>query len=319
MTRLLRLTLLAICLWLLRAPQAQAAEVYIATDMYHNTGRREQYCSYSSNTVEPCWRASQAEGWWAGHMVFGPYATDIPVGDNIAEWTLGFPAGSDLMVSLEVFDFTQNSYLAERDVNFSEIPAGRSGKIKVPFVNPRAGDQLEFRVFWYGIGTVDVFHTEVVGSPDAVASYIMNPPVQQVGTIFHQRGRPAGSDWSANPSMDTAGHLSYGPYVSFGKAHKYTALFKLKIDNNTKDNANVAFIEVRSSATGAQLATRALTRKSFTSANEYNYFPLQFYVDGFVPQKTDPLEFRVYWYANNTLTQTTLVVHDWGIGYDPLF
>jgi hypothetical protein len=79
------------------------------------------------------------------------------------------------------------------------------------------------------------------------------------------------------------------------------------------------YIEVRDATTGAQLATRTLTRKSFTSANAYNYFPLQFYVDGFIPQQTDPLEFRVYWYANNTMTQTTLVVHDWGIGYDPLF
>lgn len=119
--------------------------------------------------------------------------------------------------------------------------------------------------------------------------------------------------------MDTNGYLSYGPYVTFGKAHKLTALFKLKIDDNTKDNASVATIEVRSATTGAQLAARALTRQSFTTVNGYNYFPLQFYVDGFIPQQTDPLEFRVYWYANNTMTQTTLVVHDWGIGYDPLF
>jgi hypothetical protein len=319
MTRFLLLTLLASCLWLFPSQKAKAAEVYVATNMYHNTGRQEPYCPYSSNTVETCWRASQAEGWRSGHMVFGPYATDIPVGDNIAEWTLGFPAGSGTMVQLQVYDYTLDTILAARDVAFNEVPAGTSGKIKVPFVNLQAGDKLEFRVYWNGVGTADVFHTEVVGSLDVIASYIMNPPVQQVGTIFHQRGRPAGSDWSANPSMDTAGHLSYGPYVSFGKAHKMTALFKLKIDDNTKDNANVAIIEVRDATTAAQLAVRVLTRKSFTSANAYNYFPLQFYVDGFIPQKTNPLEFRVYWYANSTMTQTTLVVHDWGIGYDPLF
>ena len=43
MTRMLRLTLLAMCLRLLHAPTAQAAEVYIATDMYHDT--------YANNTM----------------------------------------------------------------------------------------------------------------------------------------------------------------------------------------------------------------------------------------------------------------------------
>ncbi len=312
MLRHLLMVLVVAAAVILPPGRAHASSTYFATDMYHNTGRYESYCRYSSNTVSACWRAAQAEHQPPQHVVFGPYATNIPAGDNIAEYTMGFPAGSGLMATVDVNDATTHTVLASRDVQYSEFVAGKSNKVKLPFVNAHPGNLLEFRVKWPGVGTIDVFHIVVVGSADVIASYAMS-------SVPHQRGRADGQDWSVNGVMDTAGYMTYGPYAQLPKAHKMTALFKLMVDNNTYDNSPAATIEVRDYDSGQLLATRTITRLEFSAPNVYNYFPLQFYEDGWIPQLTGRLEFRVYWQAKVGLKQTTLVVHDWGVGSDPLF
>jgi hypothetical protein len=311
MIRHLLKLLLVLAAIVLPSRKAEAA-VYFAADMYHNTGRVANDCRYSSNTLRTCWRASQAEGHRLAHMVFGPYTTNTPVGDNIAEFTLGFPTGSGTMVVLDVYDPIHNRVLAEKAVKYSDFTAGTSNKVKLGFFNDSASNVLEFRVGWLGMGTVEVFHVDVVGSPDVIGTYTM-------AQMYHQRGRASGADWSVSNAMDTAGYISFGPYQRFPYVHKLTALFKLMVDNNVLDNSDVVRIEVRSYDTGAVLATRTITRKEFSAPNVYNYFPLQFYQDGPYGQVGTQLEFRSYWYARGNMWQSTVTVHDWGIGQDPLF
>jgi hypothetical protein len=289
--------------------KAEAA-VYFAADLYHNTGRLANDCRYAPNTVRTCWKASQAEGHRLDHMVFGPYTTTTPVGDNIAEFTMGFPAGSGTMAVVDVYDPIQGRVLAEKAVKYSDFTAGTSNKVKLGFWNDAASNTLEFRVLWWGVGTAEVFHIDVVGSTNAIGTYTMSQ-------MYHQRGRASGTDWTVS-SGDLAGHMTFGPYQRFPNVHKLTALFKLMVDNNVYDNSDAVKIEVRSFDTGQVLATRTITRKEFSAPHVYNYFPLQFYQEGTFGEVGSRLEFRTYWFAKVGMWQSTVTVHDWGVGRDPL-
>jgi hypothetical protein len=306
--------ILAFPLLLLQATKSHAVQVYHATDsnLGHSGGRKDDHCQYYPSWVMPCWTASSAAGDAQGMVLYGQYVTNLPAGDNIAEFTLGFPSGSGNMAQVEVYDFTSNRYLAKKVVKYTDFIAGQNNKVSIGFNNDIPGHALEFRVYWFGVGRIDIYHVVVAGQYDVRQTFYMDQ-------LSHLRGRFEGSDYSCNVAMDEAGTMTFGPYVNFVKARKYTALFKLLVDNNTANNAQVATIEVYNYDLKQVLATKTITRMEFTAPWTYNYFPLKFYTPGHFDEPTGRIEFRVFWKDASYMKQTALAVHDWGVGFDPQF
>lgn len=117
-------------------------------------------------------------------------------------------------------------------------------------------------------------------------------------SFSHNVGRVASGCCEANTAKDKPGHLAYGPYVTGISTGSKVASFRLKIDNNTAENYNVATIDVYDATTGKALASRTITRMEFVAANTYQEFQL-----GFTnPNSTHKLEFRVYYCGNSALS-----------------
>ena len=79
----------------------------------------------------------------------------------------------------------------------------------------------------------------------------------------------------------------FGPYQPLGRG-KYRATFRLKINSNAGDSP-VAEIDVSARHGGKRLALRQLTAKDFRQADEYQDFPLDFYL----LQDENEIEFRI--------------------------
>ncbi|WP_233261526.1 GxGYxYP domain-containing protein [Vitiosangium sp. GDMCC 1.1324] len=93
-------------------------------------------------------------------LVYGPYATNIPTGNNTAFFNLlidNNTANNDVMVTVDVRDNTTGTVLAQRDITRTEFksPSTFIG-FDLPFNNPVAGHGLEFRVYWYGRAYIKV-------------------------------------------------------------------------------------------------------------------------------------------------------------------
>ena len=96
------------------------------------------------------------------HMLFGPYATDLPAGAMEAIFHLMIdvpaPAGvaDDVVVTLDIFDATKGEILAARVILREEFDEGWVNKaFALPFVADE-GAILEFRVFWHATSYVNV-------------------------------------------------------------------------------------------------------------------------------------------------------------------
>ncbi|UKS28310.1 hypothetical protein LOZ80_05070 [Paenibacillus sp. HWE-109] len=89
-------------------------------------------------------------------MIYGPYATDIPVGINTAFFELAVDnntANNNAIVRIDVRDNTNGQTLAARDVTRMEWNSNDSNRLQnfnLTFNNTNAGHALEFRVYWYG-------------------------------------------------------------------------------------------------------------------------------------------------------------------------
>lgn len=134
-------------------------------------------------------------------------------------------------------------------------------------------------------------------------------------------GEPDRDDqaWSANVIQDDAGWLTYGPYYKKFPPGRMHATFRLKIDNNTADNAKVVELDVYDSTLKKSLKTRIVRRRDFESTSDYNEFHLNFTV----PDWRHEIEFRTKWHDRAYIKQDAVMVnsgyhneHYWG---DPNF
>jgi 1-phosphatidylinositol phosphodiesterase len=115
--------------------------------------------------------------------------------------------------------------------------------------------------------------------------------------VSHATGRNDGDGWLCQCNIDSANlYMVYGPYATNIPAGQNRAYFRMKVDNNTADNNNVAEIDVRDATTGNVLVSQNITRQQFTAASTYQTFCL-FYNE----TAGDSLEFRVYWYGTSYL------------------
>lgn len=103
---------------------------------------------------------AEAGGWAAhvgiaqGHMTYGPYATDISTGSNVAVWKMMIDvvdgAPEDRVVTIDVYDATAGEILAIRRVNRREWLADFTYQMfELPFEFDVAseGHAIEFRTY----------------------------------------------------------------------------------------------------------------------------------------------------------------------------
>jgi hypothetical protein len=113
-------------------------------------------------------------------------------------------------------------------------------------------------------------------------------------SVGHGTGRNDGDGWLCQTGIDEANrHMIYGPYDTSVPAGPGTAVFKMKIDNNSADNLPQVSIDVYDATTGTALASQDITRQQFTTAGQYQEFTLPYNNS----TAGHALEFRVYWYG----------------------
>jgi hypothetical protein len=113
------------------------------------------------------------------------------------------------------------------------------------------------------------------------------------GSAFmHGTGHLDGDGWLCQTGKDEPNkHMIYGPYDASLPAGGNTAHFRMKIDDNTADDARQVTIDVRDATTGDVLASKDITRKQFTVAGDWVDFALPFKI----PALGHSIEMRVYW------------------------
>jgi len=91
------------------------SRMWEAEDLYHQIGRSDDD-GWSANTTQDN----------AGFLIYGPYVTDIPVGENIAVFKAKIDNNSadDLVVmTLEVYDATADTIIASRQITRTQFAA----------------------------------------------------------------------------------------------------------------------------------------------------------------------------------------------------
>lgn len=117
-------------------------KLYSATgsQLYHNVGRAESD-GWSANTAADS----------AGHMIYGPYATDIPGGRREVIFKMledNNTANNDTVVILDVYDATAGQVLTSASVTRMQFLKANCWDVFNLSFNNTAGHSLEFRVWW---------------------------------------------------------------------------------------------------------------------------------------------------------------------------
>ena len=113
-------------------------------------------------------------------------------------------------------------------------------------------------------------------------------------SLGHGTGHLDGDGWLCQVGVDApAKHMIYGPYDASLPAGGNTARFRMKIDNNSSDDAVQVTIDVRDNTTGNVLGSADISRKDFTVAGDWVTFPLNFTI----PALGHGIELRVYWHG----------------------
>ena len=249
---------------------------------------------------------ADGEGWAAntstaaGLMTYGPWVTNVPVGDNLAVWKMNRApstlASTQRIVVLSVFDTNQLDIIATRTITLADWPvASRSEYFTLPFNLPasRKGHYLEFYTSYTPSTYVKV---ERLG----FALPTLNGPQAGVATtnweaesVSHYTGFAEADGWAANTS-------SAGSFLTAGAAivlpaGDHAALWTLMIDNNTSaDEGAVVRLEVYDATQGDVITDRTLTRQAWALTMQYQTFGVPFTLDSSRVGHT--IEFRtVFW------------------------
>lgn len=90
----------------------------------------------------------------------------------------------------------------------------------------------------------------------------------------------------------TQGYLGLSPQITDCPAKPLVVYFSIFTDNNTYDDALILILDVYDAARKEVLINRAVTRKQFPKAQEFNLLKLPF-----TPSENAKLEFRVYYFG----------------------
>lgn len=297
--------------------------VFVRADNYFQLMREANCLPVDTSTIVKTWEAenqswasspfshgvgrAENDGWSAnttqdnqGHMLYGPYDTTLPTGSLSATfkmWVDNNTVDNNVVATIDVWDATNGTSLASRDITRQQFTGTTTWQdFSVPFTNAAAGHALEFRVHYKKVAKVSVDKVTITKN---IRKY-----EAEGAALGHACGRADGDGWSANPTQDAETHMVYGPYEKLPVGDKKVT-FRMKVDNNTLDNRNVAYLDVRDATTGLNLASTTITRQQFAAANTYQDFSLSFNNTVY----SHPLEYRVYYYKTAKLTVDKITVN----------
>ena len=295
---------------------------YCADDLFANVGTgtttptgpagricRERWLAQDTYLTHSTGVAVGATEWQArtgldaapAYMQAGPYVSNVAVGGREASWRLKIDNNTfdnANIATLEIYDFTTASAVASRVLKRNMwTTANTYQDFQLPFTVAagHSADQLEFRINWTGAGTVTEQSVMEYSSQTYQRHHAFDP------LRYHQIGAANGDGWRAVPG-NPVGYLSYGPYTS-QVAGANVAFSRLKIDNITLDNANVATLELFDFTSGLVIASRTLTRHMWwgSGVNVYQDFGLSYNIDPAIAGHQ--FEFRVTWLGNSTMQE----------------
>ena len=122
-------------------------------------------------------------------------------------------------------------------------------------------------------------------------------------TSFHSIGTQQGdSAWSAVPDQGS-GFLTYGSYSTELGEGAFQSRFRLSVDDNSKDDITVGYIDVYDDIDNIEIARREIHRQEFSRANTFQDFALSFVAIG-----THKLEFRVFVFGKACVAHASTTV-----------
>ncbi|MRN54695.1 GxGYxYP domain-containing protein [Paenibacillus monticola] len=262
---------------------------YATTPFSHDVGRVDGD-SWSANVAQDN----------AGFMLWGPYVTTFPAGPLTTTFKMKIDSivgANDKVIRLDVRDGTTGQDLAAFDIYRNQFKANDSYQdFSLSYTNV-AGHPLEFRAGYKDNAKISI---DKVTTTTSLGKY------EAEGTVLgYGAGRAVGDGWEANPTQDNASHMVYGPYDSNVPIGNRSVTFKLKVDNNTLNNLQVASIDVWDATAGVSVASQNILRQQFTSANQYQNFTLSFNQTTLNHQ----LEYRVYYNDVATITVDKITVN----------
>ena len=228
------------------------------------------------------WQATVSQD-GSDHMLYGPYVTTTPQGQNqaIFRFKTGSISGSNAdIVTIDVNDTTAGSTIASRTVKKEDFKvAGVYQDFILDYTNV-AGHSLEFRMKF--LDKTDITVDKVINR-STVSFMPANLNLQ------HGLGVREADGWSANKG-DGTGYLVYGPYVTDLSAGSHTATFRAMVEKVPILNYDeIMTIEAYDATAGTVLASSTIKRNKFGSAYTYKDFSVSF-----TNTAGHALEFRVY-------------------------
>lgn len=135
-----------VLLFLMAAPVVGESQSWsysaVSPHLYHKTGHAE------------------GDGWAAtpgkdrsDFLIFGPYTTNIPAGENVALFRLKINRNTgpnDYVARIDVVSDMGNHTLAKRYLWRNSFAVGNAYQNFALIFNSRRGQKLEFRTYWYG-------------------------------------------------------------------------------------------------------------------------------------------------------------------------
>ncbi|WP_053372293.1 GxGYxYP domain-containing protein [Paenibacillus sp. FJAT-27812] len=253
-------------------------KVYQAeTDFGHQTGKADGD-GWSANAAEHA----------AGHMLFGPGASDIPAGHHqvkVKAMIDNRDADNSRVLNLDIYDATDNRVVAEKAVLRSQFRKAGDYQNLVMESDFVQGHSYEFRVWYDGNASVKIDSVSVI-----MESNLAQRVYEAENDFGHNTGRLEGDGWLAAASEHGPGHMLYGPYVANIPSGVHDITYKAMIGSVSGADDQVALLDIYSPSLDQVVASKALKRSDFTVANAYEDFTL---ID--VPFSLgSTYEFRVY-------------------------
>ncbi|MDP9314519.1 MAG: hypothetical protein M3R24_27185, partial [Chloroflexota bacterium] len=132
---------------------------WTAQELPHHVGRADGD-GWSANVAQDA----------TGYLQYGPYTTEVGVGDHQAVWKLQIDnntANNEAVARVDVYDWTANTVLVQREITRQEwTAAGTPQEFALPFIigSSQVGHQLEFRVWWHDTAAVKQTDLRVTAS-----------------------------------------------------------------------------------------------------------------------------------------------------------
>ena len=118
-------------------------------------------------------------------------------------------------------------------------------------------------------GKIEVFRSDITKLPRFV--------FQSESSPYHEIGRADRDGWSVRVGDTPYRYMTYGPYTSALPSGLRMATFRLMVDNNSYNNANLLTLEAFDATTGLVLSSQPLNRGMFKAPYVYQDFNVPFY------------------------------------------